>query len=273
MELARSVHCSMRYEEIDVKPQSLIAFLILAVLVISAGAQETASQTGQSILLPGNGAPLLVTPEVHLTSPASSVGGSNATAGCAAGATNQTVGRPTMANNLGAVPQYAGPAYTVTITPNPATMQGAAPSTPEVHLGTVIPPIGATSAAAGNTVGATNVTTASPVMPRSTSTVPEFTVRGSTVLIIPPPDAIPSASGSLAGEMSTGAQQVVVSGRVGLGVGQSADLVTDVNSREKSLGAVALEFRRSRSASSAAMVTNETMDQAGMRSSARNRTQ
>ena len=33
-------------------------------------------------------------------------------------------------------------------------------------------------------------------MPRATSTVPEFTVRGNTVMIIPPPEAIPTALGT-----------------------------------------------------------------------------
>ena len=242
------------------KRRWIIALLISGALVISAGAQESASQTGQSILLPGTGAPLPGTPEVHLSSPALSVGASNATAGNAAGATNQTVGQPTMANDLGTVPQYAGPAYTVTITPNPATLQGAAPTTPEVHLGTVLPQICATGASTGNTAGATNATTASPVMPRAISTIPEFTVRGSTVLLIPPPEAIPSTPEGLAVEMRRGAQQDGANGGIDLGVGQTAYLVTDVDTPEKSLGAVAREHRRSRSASSAAALTDETMD-------------
>jgi hypothetical protein len=153
--------------------------LVLFVSALFCG--HAVAQTEQTSLLPGNGAPLLVTPEAHLTSPAPPVGASNATA------------------NLGAVLQYAGPAYTVTITPNPATLQGAAPSTPEVHLGTVLQQIGATSATAGNTVGAAMATSALPVMPREITTVPEYTVRGSTITIVPPPDAIPPALGDLGG--------------------------------------------------------------------------
>ena len=176
----------------------VMASFMLVLLVSALFSDHAVAQTEQTSLLPGNGAPLLITPEVHLTSPAPPVGASNATAGNMAGATNATSGVPLMARDLGAVLQYAGPAYTVTITPNPATLQGAAPSTPEVHLGTVPPQIGATSATAGNTVGAANATTALPVMPRAITTVPEYTVRGSTITIVPPPDAIPPALGTSA---------------------------------------------------------------------------
>ena len=218
--------------------------LVLALAALFPG--HAVAQTEQTSLLPGNGAPLLVTPEVHLTSPAPPVGASNATAGNQAGATTQTVGVPLMANDLGTVPQYAGPAYTVTITPIVDGRRGVAPSTPEVHLGTATPQMGATSATLGNAVGAGNATTALPVLPRASGAVPEFTVRGSTVLIIPPPDATAMATGSAASNIGTGAQQVVG---------------TDGNATEKSLGAIARENRRSRSVSSAAMLTDETMDQ------------
>jgi hypothetical protein len=181
------------------KEANQVTALFLLVLFASAlFSGHAVAQTDQTSLLPGNGAPLLITPEVHLTSPAPPVGASNAAAGNMAGATNATFGVPLMARDLGAVLQYAGPAYTVTITPNPATLQGAAPSTPEVHLGTATPQMGATSATAGNTTGATSATTALPVMPRATTTAPEYTVRGSTITIVPPPDAIPPALGTSA---------------------------------------------------------------------------
>ena len=185
------------YKEAKPVTVSLILVLLVSALLCAAAA----AQTDQTPLLPGNGAPLLVTPEVHLTSPAPPVGASNATAGNTAGATNATVGAPLIAKDAAAAMQYSGPAYTVTITPNPATLQGAAPSTPEVHLGSPIPQIGAASATAGNTTGAANATAALPVVPRATITVPEYTVRGSTITIIPPPGATPSASGNLGGEM------------------------------------------------------------------------
>ena len=240
------------------KEATQVTALFMLVLFVSAlFSGHAVAQTEQTSLLPGNGAPLMVTPEVHLTSPAPTVGATNATAGNTAGATNATVGAPLMARDLGTVPQYAGPAYTVTITPNPATLQGAAPSTPEVHLGTVTPQIGATGATAGNTAGAANTTTALPVMPRASSTVPEFTVRGSTVLITPPPDAIPSAPGSPAGDMPTGANQVALSEGDDRGVGQTANLVTDGDTAEISLGEVAREYRQRTSASRAAGVSNE----------------
>ena len=175
------------------------ASLMVVVLVAWMLSAYAVGQTDQMNLLPGNGAPLLVTPEVHLSSPSLPVGASNATAGNTAGATNATVGVPLTAKDPGAALQYSGPAYSVTITPNPATLQGAAPSTPEIHLGTAVPQIGATTATAGNTAGAANATTALPVMPRSTTTLPEYTVRGSTVTIIPPPQAIPSAQSNDAG--------------------------------------------------------------------------
>ena len=185
------------------KVATQVTALFMFVLFVSAlFCGHAMGQTAQTSLLPGNGAPLVVTPEVHLTSPAPTVGATNATAGNTAGATNQTVAAPFMGHDLGTVAQYAGPAYTVTITPNPATLQGAAPSTPEVHLGTVTPQIGATNATAGNTAGA-NTTMALPVMPRATTTLPEYTVRGSTITIVPPPDAIPSALGTSAENPAT----------------------------------------------------------------------
>ena len=67
--------------------------LVLFVSALFSG--HAVAQTEQTSLLPGNGAPLLVTPEVHLTSPAPPVGASNATAGNTAGATNATVRRAT----------------------------------------------------------------------------------------------------------------------------------------------------------------------------------
>jgi hypothetical protein len=158
----------------------ITASFMLVLFVSALFCGYAVAQTEQTSILPGNGAPLLITPEAHLTSPAPPVGASDATA------SNQ------------AVLQYSGPAYTVTITPNPATLQGAAPSTPEVHLGTVPPQIGATSATAGNTVGAATATTDLPVMPRAITAVPEFTVRGSTITMVPPPDAIPPALGTSA---------------------------------------------------------------------------
>jgi len=177
--------------------------LFMFVLFVSAlFCGHAIGQTEQTSLLPGNGAPLLVTPGVHLTSPAPTVGATNATAGNTAGATNQTVAAPFMAHDPGTVPESAGPAYTITITPNPAPLQGAAPSTPEVHLGTSTPQIGPTNATVGNMAGAANTTTALPLMPRAT-TVPEFTVRGNTVMIIPPPDAIPPALGTSAENPAT----------------------------------------------------------------------
>lgn len=176
------------------KATQVAAFFMLVLFVSALFCGHAIGQTEQTSLLPGNGAPLLVTPEVHLASPALPVGATDATAGNQVGATTQTVGVPLMARDLGAVMQYAGPAYTVTITPL-VDAQRVAPSTPEVHLGTVSSQIGATSATAGNTAGAANATTALPVMPRATTTVPEYTVRGSTITIVPPPDAIPPALG------------------------------------------------------------------------------
>lgn len=181
----------------------VMASFMLVLFVSALFSGHAVGQTEQTSLLPGNGAPLLIAPEVHLTSPAPPVGASNATAGNQVGATTQTVGVPLMANDLGTVPQYAGPAYTVTITPIVDGRRGVAPSTPEVHLGTVTPQVGATSATAGNTVGAANATTALPVMPRAITTVPEYTVRGSTITIVPPPDAIPPALGTSAENPAT----------------------------------------------------------------------
>jgi hypothetical protein len=187
-------------QKIETKHRTLFVSLVLVLSIFSV---QAAAQADQPNLLPGNDAPLVVTPEVHLSAPALPVGASNATAGNNAGATNATVGGPRMAKNPGAVLQYSGPAYSVTITPNPATLQGAAPSTPEVHLGTAIPQVGAANATAGNTAGAVNATASLLPVPKANSTVPEYTVRGSTITIIPPPQAIPSAPSTNAEEGPT----------------------------------------------------------------------
>src|SRR5512142_1284183 len=137
------------------------AFFALILLVPTVFSAFAVAQTGQTVVLPGNGAPILVTPQVHLTSAAPSVGASNATLGNTVGATNATASTPLMASDLSLVPQYSsGPAYTTTITPT----MGVAPRTPAVHLGTPMNQIGATTATAGNTVGATSATNM-PVMP------------------------------------------------------------------------------------------------------------
>ena len=104
------------------------AFFMLVLFVSALFCGHAIGQTEQTSLLPGNGAPLLVTPEVHLTSPAPTAGATNATAGNTAGATNQTSRCAVYGPGPRPVPQYAGPAYTITITPNPATLQGAHPA-------------------------------------------------------------------------------------------------------------------------------------------------
>ncbi len=173
--------------------KALFIFIALVSSMLSACA---VAQTNQTSLLPGNGAPLLVTPEVHLGSAPPAVGAANATAGSTAEATNATNPQ----SSTGATMQYSGPAYSVTITPNPATMMGTAPSTPEVHLGAPAPQLGAATASAGNAAGAVNATSTLPVVPRANVTLPEYTVRGSTIAILPPPEAIRNSPPSQSGE-------------------------------------------------------------------------
>ena len=75
------------------------AFFMLVWFVSALFCGHAIAQTEQTSLLPGNGAPLLVTPEAHLTSHAPSAGATNATAGNTAGATNGTIAVPLMARD------------------------------------------------------------------------------------------------------------------------------------------------------------------------------
>ncbi len=233
------------------------AFFALILLVPTVFSAFAVAQTGQTIVLPGNGAPILVTPEVHLSSAAPSVGASNATAGNTAGATNATAGTPLMASDLSLVPQYSGgPAYTTTITP----MLGVAPSTSVVHLGTPMNQVGATSATAGNMVGATSATNTA-VMPTTSTTVPEYNVAGATITIMPPPEAPGSAAGGMAAATPTAAQQALISKGFDSGVGQNSDLLDGGSAPEKSLGEIAREFRSRASARTAAVLKTDGVEQ------------
>jgi hypothetical protein len=230
----------------------VMAFMTLVLFAPAVLSAFAIAQTGPTVVLPGNGAPILVTPQVHLTSAAPSVGASNATPGNTVGATNATASTPLMASDLSLVPQYSsGPAYTTTITPT----MGVAPSTPVVHLGTPRNQIGATTATASNTVGATSATNM-PVMPTAITTVPEYTVSGSIITITPLADAARSAERNLAGETPKGAQQATSRG-FDRGVGQSSDLLADGNITERSLGAIAREYRSFAVAAKRAVRTND----------------
>ncbi len=138
----------------------------------------------QTVPLPGNGAPLLVTPEIHLGSPRIMVGATNATAGNTAGAANMTATLPTIASDITAIPSFAAGASTATFTPVIGPMSGTAPSTPVAHLSAAEISVGASNATAGSTAGAASATSTLPVMPRGTRTVPQYVVGGNTVTVV-----------------------------------------------------------------------------------------
>ncbi len=212
------------------------AFMILVLLAPAVFSAFAMAQTQPTIVLPGNGAPILVTPEVHLTSPAPSVGASSATPGNAVGATNGTAGTPLLASDLSLVPQYSGgPVYITTITPT----LGVAPSTPVVHLATPMAQLGARNATTGNTAGASNATAA--FQSGGSTTVPEYTVPGSTVTILRPPDTSLSAAGSLAGGTPNRAQQATSRG-FDSGVGQNSDLIAGGSAPKKAWGRSRVNF-------------------------------
>jgi hypothetical protein len=89
------------------------------------------TNTGTAVIIAPPSAPLLVTPEVHLTTVVPQVGASNATPGNTAGAANSTATMPVPPRILTTVPQFSG----ITVTPAPAETTGAASATFNAGIG------------------------------------------------------------------------------------------------------------------------------------------
>ncbi len=151
------------------------------------------AQSSQPVTMPGTGAPLLVTPEIHLGSPVPRVGATNATAGNTAGASNSTANIPLSYSDPFAVPLFAGSGSAAAYTPDVGGMTGVPPSTPIIHLASSGATVGATTATLGNSAGAATSTATLPVVPRSPGSGASYNVAGSAVTVLSA-DEVPSSA-------------------------------------------------------------------------------
>lgn len=142
--------------------------------------------------------------------------------------------------------------------------------TPELHLSTVNPALGASSATAGNFAGAVNSTAEMPVPPRIITTVPLFSTAGASVVqTLPPQETAGEASAPPSTAAGTGA--TVFAGAPVLGAGNNAApfdrgvgpgdmLVTGGSTEGKSLAEIARENRQRESAANARVYTNDDIN-------------
>ncbi len=129
--------------------------------------------------------------------------------------------------------------------------------TPQVHLTTVNPAVGATNATPGNTAGAANATTAIPVQPTIITTVPQYATAGSTLTQTAPPQ---EALGAPVSTPTTTSGPIVVTNNGMLfdrGVGSGTSLVAGGNTGGKSLGEIAREYRQRDATMNAHVYTNQ----------------
>ncbi len=136
--------------------------------------------------------------------------------------------------------------------------------TPEMHLTTVNPSVGASNATAGNTAGAANATTSMPVSPRIVTTVPQFATAGASVLqTLPPPESQPAAPAyNAAGGTISGTPVMVVNNGVlfDRGVGSGSSVVAGEAAGGESLGQIARQNRQHEATASAHVYTNSDID-------------
>lgn len=147
--------------------------------------------------------------------------------------------------------------------------------TPEVHLTTVVPQVGASNATAGNNAGAANSTATMPVQPRVSTTVPQFSGTSATVTVTPPPVETSSAApattspgfnAGVGAAGSTANAPVIVVGNAGTpnlldrGVGSGVSIAARESSSGKSLGEIARENRQHESGAHARVYTNQDID-------------
>ena len=134
--------------------------------------------------------------------------------------------------------------------------------TPEMHLTTVNPSVGASNATPGNTAGAANATTSVPVSPRIVTTVPQFATAGASVTQTLPQESQPTAPAyNAAGGTISGTPLVVVNNGAlfDRGVG-SGNIVVGGGGDGESLGQIARQNRQHEVIASARVYTNSDID-------------
>ncbi len=93
------------------------------------------TNTGTAVIIAPPSAPLVVTPEIHLTTVNPAAGATNATPGNTAGAANATTSIPVQPTIITTVPQYATAGSTITQTAPPQESLGAPLSVPATAPG------------------------------------------------------------------------------------------------------------------------------------------
>jgi len=135
--------------------------------------------------------------------------------------------------------------------------------TPEFHLSTVNPAIGATNATQGNNAGAANATAGMPVPPRIITTVPQFSTVGAAVTqTLPPQEGLGiSAASSATGASGAGQPVMIVNNSVlfDRGVGSNG-LVVGGGTDGRSLGEIARENRQHEAGANAHLYTNDDIN-------------
>ena len=146
--------------------------------------------------------------------------------------------------------------------------------TPEVHLTTVTPTVGASNATAGNNAGAANATATLPVTPRVITTVPQYAGAESTITLTAPPEQTETAGPMAATGVSTtvtpaqGATTVIVSKppEFNRGVGSSGAAAVAANTGGKSLAEAARQARQPEKAANARLYTNQDIERMNQQS-------
>jgi hypothetical protein len=140
--------------------------------------------------------------------------------------------------------------------------------TPEAHLTTVVPQVGASNATPGNIAGAANSTATMPVPPRISTTVPQFSGSAATVTVTPAPAETSEGSSSFTGNApsntgttATGTPIVIVnhSRLFDRGVGSGSSVGTS-DTGGKSLGDLARENRQHEAGVNARVYTNQDIE-------------
>jgi hypothetical protein len=124
--------------------------------------------------------------------------------------------------------------------------------TPEVHLTTVVPQIGASNATPGNTAGAANSTAAIPSPPRVIDTVPQFSGTASMMMMTLPPQTSGTSSSSAGNPVLLVNNTLLFDRGVGSGTSDTVD--------GKSLGEMARQNRQRDAGANARVYTNQDID-------------
>jgi hypothetical protein len=133
--------------------------------------------------------------------------------------------------------------------------------TPEVHLSTVNPSIGASNATPGNSAGAANSTGNIPSPPRIITTVPQFSYAGAGVTqAIAGQEGAPTSAASSA--TGVGSPVMLVNNAVlfDRGVGSGSSLVAGADTGGRSLGEIARENRQHEAGLNAHLYTNDDIN-------------